>query len=75
VPSSSPGSFNKYIGDVTTATWTPKKEAFADLTRIARSAQYHALLSMTNVSIPTIRRRARSCPSGRKFALASPFSK
>src|SRR5262249_1410139 len=47
-------SFNEYIGDVTTATWTPKKEVFVDLKHIARSAQYHALLSMTKVSIPTI---------------------
>ena len=46
--------FNEYIGDVTTATWTPKKEVFGDLKHIARSAQYHALLSMTKVSIPTI---------------------
>jgi hypothetical protein len=47
-------SFNEYIGDVTTANWTPKKEVFADLKHIARSAQYHALLSMTKVRIPTI---------------------
>ena len=47
-------SFNEYIGDVTTAAWTPKKEVFVDLKHIARSAQYHALLSMTKVSIPTI---------------------
>jgi hypothetical protein len=51
-------SFNEYIGDVTTATWTPKKEVFADLKHIARSAQYHALLSMSKVSIPTIIQRA-----------------
>ena len=51
-------SFNEYIGDVTTATWTPKKEVFADLKHIARSAQYHALLSMTKVSIPTIIQKA-----------------
>ena len=47
-------SFNEYIGDVTTANWTPKKDVFADLKHIARSAQYHALLSMTKVRIPTI---------------------
>jgi hypothetical protein len=47
-------SFNEYIGDVTTAAWTPKKEVFVDLKHIARSAQYHALLSTTKVSIPTI---------------------
>src|SRR5258707_2058814 len=51
-------SFNEYIGDVTTATWTPEKEVFADLKHIARSAQYHALLSMTDVSIPTIIQKA-----------------
>jgi len=51
-------SFNEYIGDVTTAIWTPKKEVFADLKHIARSAQYHALLSMTKVSIPTIIQKA-----------------
>jgi hypothetical protein len=28
-------SFNEYIGDVTTAAWTPKKEVFADLKHIA----------------------------------------
>ena len=51
-------SFNEYIGDVTTAAWTPKKEVFADLKHIARSAQYHALLSMSKVSIPTIIQKA-----------------
>ena len=51
-------SFNEYIGDVTTAPWTPKKEVFGDLKHIARSAQYHALLSMTKVSIPTIIQKA-----------------
>ncbi len=51
-------SVNEYIGDVTTQTWTPEKEVFADLKHIARSAQYHALLSMTDVSIPTIIQKA-----------------
>jgi hypothetical protein len=51
-------SFNEYIGDVTTDAWTPKKEVFADLKHIARSAQYHALLSMTKASIPTIIQKA-----------------
>jgi hypothetical protein len=51
-------SFNEYIGDVTTATWTPQKDVFADLKHIARSAQYHALLSMSKVSIPTIIQKA-----------------
>ena len=60
-------SFNEYIGDVTTAAWTPKKEVFADLKHIARSAQYHALLSMTKVSIPTIIQRASA--QGRVLAV------
>jgi hypothetical protein len=51
-------SFNEYLGDVTTATWAPKKEVFADLKHIARSAQYHALLSMSKVSIPAIIQKA-----------------
>jgi len=58
VPGSSPDSFNEYIGDVTAATWPPKKGAFADLTHIAPSAQYHAPLSMTKVRIPTIIQKA-----------------
>src|SRR5215475_6242208 len=51
-------SFNEYIGDVTTANWTPKKDVFADLKHIARSAQYHTLLSMTKIRIPTIIQKA-----------------
>ena len=51
-------SFNEHIGDVTTQTWSPKKDVFADLKHIARSAQYHALLSMSKVSIPTIIQKA-----------------
>jgi hypothetical protein len=51
-------SFNEYIGEVTTTTWTPKKEVFEDLKHIARSAQYHALLSMTKVTIPAIIQKA-----------------
>ena len=47
-------SFNEYSGEATTPTWTPKKEVFADLKHIARSAQYHTLLSMTKVTIPAI---------------------
>ena len=50
--------FNEYIGDVTTTPWTPKKEVFADLKHIARSAQYHTLLSMTKVTIPAIIQKA-----------------
>ena len=51
-------SFNEYGGDATGAAWTPDKEVFADLKHIARSAQYHTLLSMTKVTIPTIIQKA-----------------
>ena len=34
-------SFNEYSGDASAAGWSPKKEVFADLKHIARSAQYH----------------------------------
>src|SRR5262245_17666464 len=51
-------SFNEYIGDVTTSSWSPKKEVFADLKHIARSAQYYALLSMTKMTIPMIIQKA-----------------
>ena len=40
-------SFIEYSGDASAATWAPKKEVFADFKHIARSAQYHSLLSMT----------------------------
>src|SRR5215813_3144521 len=50
--------FNEYGGDATTASWTPSKEVFADLKHIARSAQYHTLLSMTKVTIPAIIQKA-----------------
>jgi hypothetical protein len=43
-----------------------RQEVFADLKHIARSAQYHTLLSMTKMTIPAIiqkaRRRAPSFP-------------
>ncbi len=51
-------SFNEYGGDATVAAWTPEKEVFADLKHIARSAQYHTLLSMTKVTIPAIIQKA-----------------
>src|SRR5262245_14300707 len=51
-------SFNEYIGDATSASWAPKKEVFADLKHIARSAQYHTLLSMTRMTIPSIIQKA-----------------
>jgi hypothetical protein len=47
-------SFNEYGGDATAVAWAPKKEVFADLKHIARSAQYHTLLSMTKVTIPAV---------------------
>lgn len=50
--------FNEYSGEATTPTWAPKKEVFADLKHIARSAQYHTLLSMTKVTIPDIIKKA-----------------
>ena len=51
-------SFNEYGGEATAASWAPKKEVFADLKHIARSAQYHTLLSMTKVTIPAIIQKA-----------------
>jgi hypothetical protein len=51
-------SFNEYGGDATATAWAPKKEVFADLKHIARSAQYHALLSMTKMTIPAIIQKA-----------------
>jgi hypothetical protein len=51
-------SFNEYGGDPTAATWAPKKEVFDDLKHIARSAQYHTLLSMTKMTIPAIIKKA-----------------
>ena len=51
-------SFNEYGGEATAATWDPKKEVFTDLKHIARSAQYHTLLSMTKVTISAIIQKA-----------------
>jgi len=51
-------SFNEYGGEATAATWAPKKEVFTDLEHIARSAQYHTLLSMTKVTVPAIIQKA-----------------
>jgi len=51
-------TFNEYGGDATTSAWAPEKEVFADLKHIARSAQYHTLLSMTKVTIPAIIQKA-----------------
>jgi hypothetical protein len=60
-------SFNEYGGDATAAAWKPDKEAFADLKHIARSAQYHTLLSMTKVTIPAIIQKAS--PLGTVFSV------
>jgi hypothetical protein len=60
-------SFNEYGGDATAAAWTPNKEVFADLKHIARSAQYHTLLSMTKVTIPAIIQKAS--PKGTVFSV------
>ena len=60
-------SFNEYIGDATGATWVPEKEVFADLKHIARSAQYHTLLSMTKMTIPAIIQKAS--PQGTVFSV------
>jgi hypothetical protein len=51
-------AFNEYGGDATAAAWAPNKEVFADLKHIARSAQYHTLLSMTKMTIPAIIQKA-----------------
>ena len=60
-------SFNEYGGDATGAAWTPDKEGFADLQHIARSAQYHTLLSMTKMTIPAIIQKAS--PQGTVFSV------
>jgi hypothetical protein len=59
--------FNEYGGDATAATWKPDKEVFADLKHIARSAQYHTLLSMTKMTIPAIIQKAS--PQGTVFSV------
>jgi hypothetical protein len=51
-------SFNEYGGEATASNWSPKKEVFTDLKHIARSAQYHTLLSMTKMTILTIIQKA-----------------
>ncbi|MFO1185920.1 MAG: hypothetical protein U1E56_14220 [Bauldia sp.] len=51
-------SFKEYNGEATGAKWTPKTEVFKDLEHIARSAQYHTLLSQTKLSIADIVRKA-----------------
>jgi len=60
-------AFNEYGGDATAAAWTPEKEVFADLKHIARSAQYHTLLSMTKMTIPAIIQKAS--PLGTVFSV------
>src|SRR5436190_21625158 len=60
-------SFNEYGGEATAPSWSPKKEVFADLKHIARSAQYHTLLSMTKMTIPAIIQKAS--PQGTVFSV------
>jgi hypothetical protein len=60
-------SFNEYGGDASTAAWKPEEEVFADLKHIARSAQYHTLLSMTKMTIPAIIQKAS--PLGTVFSV------
>ena len=60
-------AFNEYGGDATAAAWKPEKEVFADLKHIARSAQYHTLLSMTKMTIPAIIQKAS--PLGTVFSV------
>jgi hypothetical protein len=60
-------AFNEYGGDATAAAWKPEKEVFADLKHIARSAQYHTLLSMTKMTIPAIIQKAS--PQGTVFSV------
>jgi hypothetical protein len=60
-------SFNEYGGDATATAWKPDKEVFADLKHIARSAQYHTLLSMTKMTIPAIIQKAS--PQGTVFSV------
>jgi hypothetical protein len=58
-------SFNEYSGEASTP-WAPGKEVFADAAHIARSAQYHTLLSMTKITIPAIIQKAS--PQGTVFS-------
>ena len=60
-------AFNEYGGDATAAAWKPEKEVFTDLKHIARSAQYHTLLSMTKMTIPAIIQKAS--PLGTVFSV------
>ena len=50
--------FKEYKGPATETGWDPKVEVFEDFAHIARSAQYHTLLSMTDVTIPDIIEKA-----------------
>jgi hypothetical protein len=59
-------SFNEYSGEAS-APWAPGKEVFADAAHIARSAQYHTLLSMTKITIPAIIQKAS--PEGTVFSV------
>jgi hypothetical protein len=51
-------SFKEYNGDATMAAWMPATEEFKDLQHIARSAQYHTLLTMTKLTIADMVKKA-----------------
>jgi hypothetical protein len=51
--------FDEFKGDATADAWEPEQEVFEDLQHIARSAQYHTLLSMTGMTIPQVMRRCK----------------
>jgi hypothetical protein len=50
------GALQLWSGADPGSKWTPKKEVFDDFKHIARSAQYHTLLSITKLTLPAIRR-------------------
>jgi hypothetical protein len=51
-------AFKEYNGDATMAAWTPATEEFKDLEHIARSAQYHTLLTMTKLTLADMVKKA-----------------
>ena len=44
-------SFNEYIGDVTTANWTPKKDVFADLKGTSKNSSRQVAANLTGYRI------------------------
>jgi len=61
-------SFKEYNGDAVAPTWKPATEVFTDLEHIARSAQYHTLLTMTKQTIPDMIQKA-SAPGVTVFSV------